>query len=122
MSMVITRKTVAGTGWPLRNPADMFTAFAELAAQGWTGGVTCESIGWKLRLSADGKQTVNAVVGQWLVLDGDLKAVSAAAFDEAYSADDVVEFPTAEEEPAVEEPVVPEVMPTSVDSSVPIVR
>lgn len=120
MSMTITRKTIAGKGWPLRTPEDMFAALGELTGQGWTGAVTIEASGWKLRLSADGKQTVNATTGEWLVQDGGLKAMSAAEFADDYDSEHAVEFPGGATEP---EPEAPEPEPGfSEDTSVPIVQ
>lgn len=122
MSMTITRKTIAGKGWPLRNPEDMFAALGELTGQGWTGAVTCEADGWKLRLSADGKQTVNATTGQWLVQDVGLKAVSVAEFGEDYDSEQAVEFPGGQT-PAEPEPPAAEPEPgISEDTAVPIVQ
>lgn len=60
--------------------------------------------------------------GEWLVLDGDLKACGAAAFDDAYTSDEPVEFPAVEAAPVMKAAEVPDVMPTSADTSVPIVR
>lgn len=122
MSMTITRKTIAGKGWPLRTPEDMFAALGELTGQGWTGAVTIEAGGWKLRLSADGKQTVNATAGQWLVQDGALKAMSVAEFAEDYDSELTVEFPGSTTQPEPE-PEVPEPEAGfSEDTAVPIVQ
>ena len=92
--MEVTRKTVVGTGWPLRDASDLMSALTDLTDQGWTGGIQFEGGQWRLRLSADGKNTVNAVLGQWLILDGELRAVSCDDFDEAYTSDPVT-FPMA---------------------------
>lgn len=124
MGMQITRKTVGGTGWPLRDQADMLSALAELSAQGWTGGIQFEGGEWKLRLSADGRNSVNAVLGEWLVLDGELKALPCSAFDDGYESDTPVEFPVVA--PAVVEAMVEEPVPfgslTSPDVSSRMVR
>lgn len=93
MSMQITRKTVAGTGWPLRDQADMLTALAELSDQGWAGTIDLAGGAWKLVLRKDGKNTVNAELDQWLVLDGDLKALPCSVFDDGYEPEAPVEFP-----------------------------
>lgn len=68
------------------------SALTELSSQGWAGGIQFEGGEWKLRLSADGKNTVNAKLGEWLILDGDLRAISCDDFDELYTSDPV-EFP-----------------------------
>lgn len=93
MGMQITRKTVGGTGWPLRDQADMLAALAELSARGWTGAISFEGGSWQLRLSGDNRNTVNATLGQWLVEDGDLKALPCSTFDDGYESDTPVEFP-----------------------------
>jgi len=90
--MIITRREVSGTGWPLRTNEDLMSALTELSSQGWTGAIQFESGEWKLRLSADGKNTVNTKLGEWLILDGDLRAISCGDFDELYTSDHV-EFP-----------------------------
>lgn len=129
MAMTITRKTVAGTGWPLRNATDMFTALAELTAQGWTGAVELTIGGtWKLRLSGDSKPTVNATIGQWLIQDGELRAITGDVFAETYTSDEDVEFPTGGaggDEPNTESAAseaLDEVSQDSPDTAVPIVR
>lgn len=104
MGMQITRKTVGGTGWPLRDQSDMLTALAELSDQGWTGGISFEAGEWKLRLSADGKNTVNATLGEWLVDDGGLKSLDCTEFDGGYESDTPVVFPQVTE--PVADPVV----------------
>lgn len=122
MSMTITRKTVAGKGWPLRTPEDMFAALGELTGQGWTGAVTIEASGWKLRLSADGKQTVNATTGEWLVQDGGLKSMSATAFTHDYDSEQPIEFPGGAPDPEPEPEMVEPEPGFSEDTSVPIVQ
>lgn len=100
--MIITRREVPGTGWPLRTTEDLMSALTELSLQGWTGAIQFEGGEWKLRLSADGKNTVNTKLGEWLVLDGDLRAISCNDFDELYTSDPV-EFPMQMSAPAEEE-------------------
>lgn len=119
MAVTITRKAVERRGWPLTSPADMFTALEELEDHGWTGAVSRES-DWALRLSCSGKQTVNAAIGQWLVLDVDLKAIAASDFDAEFDSDEPVEFPeqVVEEAPVAE----PEPYMTSEDTAVPLAR
>jgi hypothetical protein len=100
------------------------TALTELKDQGWSGGIETAGDTWKLVLRRDGKNTVNAELGQWLVLDGDLRAMSPADFqDHGYTSDPVVEFP-ALAEPVVEEvPVDAEPFgATSPDTAVKAVR
>lgn len=100
--MTITRKQLTGNGWPLRAVDDMMTALTELSGQGWTGAVTFDNGQWQLRLSCDGKNTVNAVLGEWLVQDIDLRTMTITDFDTDYSSDPVT-FPTSEKAPEVEE-------------------
>jgi hypothetical protein len=126
MSMQITRKTVGGTGWPLRDQADMLTAVAELSDQGWSGTIDFSGGTWKLLLRRDGKNTVNAELGEWLVLDGDLKALPCSAFDDGYESDTPVEFPVVEPDDPPADAVVEEPVPfgslTSPDVSTRMVR
>lgn len=120
--MEVTRKTVVGSGWPLRDASDLMSALTDLTNQGWAGGIQFEGGQWRLRLSADGKNTVNAVLGQWLVLDGELRAVSCDDFDEAYTSDPVT-FPMAMEATEVmEEPSAPFGSQTSPNVSSRMVR
>jgi hypothetical protein len=117
MAMTITRKTVTASGWPLRDHTDMFTALTELSSQGWEGAVSFEHGVWALRLSASGRQTINATTGQWLLLDGELKAVAAETFGESYESDEPVTFPKPAPDPVIEpveaEPVPERVVDTS---------
>lgn len=120
--MSVTRRAVEGLrGWPLRGPEDMFTALAELEPEGWEGAVARERDAWRLRLSFSGKQTVNAVVGQWLVHDGELRIVPLEQFAEAYLSDPV-EFPPAPEPEPEPEPQEVEEVQAVERTSVPISR
>lgn len=93
MSFPLTRES-SGTGWPLRDAADMMAALTDLKLQGWTGSIETAGDSWKLVLRCDGKNTVNAELGQWLVLDGDLKALALSDFEAmGYSSDPVITFP-----------------------------
>lgn len=121
MGLPLTRES-SGTGWPLRDTADLMAALTELKAQGWAGGIETVGDTWKLVLRRDGKNTVNAELGQWLVLDGDLKALSLTDFQgNGYSSDPVVEFPSVDE-PVTEEVVSEPFGATSPDTAVPAVR
>jgi hypothetical protein len=121
MPTPVTRLAVEDiASWPLRGPSDLFEALTELEADGWEGAVTREGGTWSLRLSASGKQTVNATVGQWIVDDGGLKVLSPQEFIARYAPAVEVDFPTVDE---VEEPEPEEIIPqTSPDTSVPISR
>jgi len=102
MGIGLTRQS-GGTGWPLRDQVDMLAALAELSAQGWSGGIEFDAGQWKLRLSMDGKNSVNASLGQWLVQDGGLKALLCSDFDaQGYTPDTPVEFPQIDPEPVVD--------------------
>src|SRR6476660_1804335 len=123
MGLPLTRES-SGTGWPLRDTTDLMTALTELKAQGWAGGIETAGDAWKLVLRRDGRNTVNAELGQWLILDGDLKALSLDDFEShGYSSDPVVEFPVPEV-PVVDDPPVESVTfgVTSPDTAVPAVR
>ena len=97
MGIGLTRRS-GGTGWPLRDTPDLMSALTELTAQGWSGGIEFAGGNWKLILRMDGKNTVNAELGQWLVLDGELKALPCSDFDaQGYTPGAVVEFPQTEE-------------------------
>lgn len=116
----VTRKAVEDLpSWPLVEPADLFTALTELKDLGWDGAI--DSGVWSLRLSCSGKQTVNAELGQWLVLDGELRTVAPNAFPDSYESPEEIVFP----EPDVVEEPDPEPEPepqTSPDTSVPLTR
>lgn len=123
MGLPLTREW-SGTGWPLRDTSDLMAALTELKDQGWSGGIETAGDTWKLVLRRDGTNTVNAELGQWLVLDGDLRAMSPSDFqDHGYTSDPVVTFP-ALAEPVVEEvPVDAEPFgATSPDTAVKAVR
>lgn len=123
MGLPLTRES-SGTGWPLRDITDLMSALTELKAQGWSGGIETAGDTWKLVLRRDGKNTVNAELGEWLVLDGDLKALSLADFQShGYSSDPAVEFPTQDEPVVAEVPVDAEPFgATSPDTAVKAVR
>lgn len=122
MATAITRLAVEDIeSWPLRNPADLFEALTELQEKGWDGAIEHELSTWRLRLSRSGKNTVNAAIGQWLVLDGELKTVSPADFDSQYASPEPVEFPAAEVTDDPEPEAEPE-QESSPDTAVPISR
>lgn len=117
--ILVTRKAVEDLpSWPLVEPQDLFTALTELKRDhGWEGSLDTAS--WKVCFSKSGKNSVNAELGQWLVLDGDLRVVRPPEFTVAYESPEDVVFPEPEPEP---EPA-PEPEPqTSPDTFVPITR
>jgi len=77
--------------------ADANATNAEVNASTYTGVTTSVAN----ELAADGKNTVNTKLGEWLVLDGDLRAISCNDFDELYTSDPV-EFPMQISTPAEE--------------------
>lgn len=101
--VTLKRKAVEDTGWPLANQSDMLKALTKLIAQGFTGAVSYEDDAWSLRLSANGRNTVTAQIGQWLVLDGnDLRAVKQPELLVVYDVDEKDKLPEPAPEPEPE--------------------
>jgi len=116
----VTRKAVEDLpSWPLIEPQDIFDALTELKRDhGWEG--TLDTTSWKICLSQSGKNSVNANLGQCLILDGELRVLDPAAAVDIYDFSEPVDFPTADQVEVAEE-VEPEPQ-TSPDTSVPITR
>ncbi|MCV7255355.1 hypothetical protein H7J86_24635 [Mycobacterium hackensackense] len=118
----VTRKAVEDLpSWPLIEPQDLLTAVTELKRDyGWDG--TIDSSKWSICLSCSGKNSVNAALGQWLVLDGELRVFNGAAGLDIYDPSQPVDF-LQDDTPAQEPAAEPEPEPqTSEDTSVPITR
>ena len=79
MSVTVTRKPVALTAWHLTDQAAMLDALSFLSAQGWRGSLSPTDTGWNLELNADDPvRQVIAELGDWLIVDGGLRKLSAA--------------------------------------------
>jgi len=85
MSVSVTRKPVSLTAWHLIDQAAMLDALSVLSGDGWRGSLSPLESGWVLELNADEPtRQVIAEVGEWLVLDGGLRKLSAADVDADY--------------------------------------
>ncbi len=89
MSIMLARKPTPLPAWHLTDQAAMLTALDELSDLGWRGSVMRDPSAdtWRLELNADTptRQAI-ASVGEWLVLDGDLRAMSDADCTANYEA------------------------------------
>jgi hypothetical protein len=89
MAIMLERKPTQHQGWHLLDAAAMLTAFEELKPSGWRGGLSADEGGaWRLELNANDHVTITAQIGQWLVLDGQLRVLGADECAELY--DEVV--------------------------------
>jgi len=78
MSVTVTRKPVELTAWHLTTQADMLDALSVLSGQGWRGSLSPFDAGWRLELNADDPiRQVIAELGDWLIMDGGLRKLSA---------------------------------------------
>lgn len=77
--VVLTRKPVGLTAWELVDQSAMLDALTVLSADGWRGAVLqADGGGWLLELNADSPtRQVVARVGDWLVVDMELRKLSA---------------------------------------------
>jgi len=79
MSVIVTRKPVDLTAWHLVDQAAMLDALSVLSGDSWRGSLSPLESGWQLELNADNPtRQVIAELGDWLVLDGGLRKLSAA--------------------------------------------
>ena len=81
MSVSLERKATPLPAWHLTDSAAMVAALTELSATGWRGtvGYNPDSAVWQIDVvSADGTTEVGAIIGDWLILDGQLSSVSDA--------------------------------------------
>lgn len=117
--ILVTRKAVEDLpAWPLLEPGDLFAAITELkSGHGWEG--TFDSATLTICLSKSGRNSVNAGLGQCLVLDGELRVVAPAPFLDLYETDTVIDFPEPEPDPEPEPEPEPQSSP---DTAVPISR
>ena len=85
MSVSVTRKPVALTAWHLIDQAAMLDALSVLSGQGWRGSLSPVDASWVLELNADDPvRQVIAELGDWLVVYGGLRKLSAAEVDADY--------------------------------------
>jgi hypothetical protein len=81
----LVRKPTPLTAFELVDQAAMLEALTFLAAEGWRGALSPEDGVWVLELNADNPtRQVIADLGEWLVLDGGLRKLSAAEVDADY--------------------------------------
>jgi hypothetical protein len=75
----LVRKPTPLTAFELVDQAAMLEALTFLAAEGWRGALSPEDGVWVLELNADNPtRQVIAEVGDWLIVDGGLRKLSAA--------------------------------------------
>jgi len=85
MSVVVTRKPVELTAWHLVDQAAMLDALSVLSADGWRGSLSPVESSWVLELNADDPiRQVIADIGDWLVVDGGLRKLSASELETDY--------------------------------------
>lgn len=83
MAIMLTRKPIPLPGWHLVDQAAMLEALGELSELGWRGAVSRSGDTWRIEVN---KVTppVQAALGDWLVLDGTLTAMSDADCGDGY--------------------------------------
>jgi hypothetical protein len=75
----LVRKPIPLTAFELVDQAAMLEALTFLAAEGWRGALSQSDDGWRLEMNIDEPPAqVVAVVGDWLVVDGSVRTLSAA--------------------------------------------
>ena len=78
----LVRKPVPLTAFELVDQAAMLEALTFLAGEGWRGALSQSDDGWSLEMNIDDPvQQVSASVGDWLVVDGGVRLLSAAEVD-----------------------------------------
>jgi hypothetical protein len=81
----LVRKPVPLTAFELVDQAAMLEALTFLAGEGWRGALSQSDDGWSLEMNIDDPvQQVSASVGDWLVVDGGVRLLSAAEVDASY--------------------------------------
>ena len=81
----LVRKSTPLTAFELVDQAAMLDALTFLAAEGWRGALSPEDGVWVLELNADNPtRQVVAELGDWLILDGGLRKLSATEVDADY--------------------------------------
>ena len=81
----LVRKPVPLTAFELVDQAAMLEALTFLAGEGWRGALSQSDSGWSLEMNIDepARQVV-AGVGDWLVVDGGVRLLSAAEVEASY--------------------------------------
>ena len=81
----LVRKPVPLTAFELVDQAAMLEALTFLAGEGWRGALSQSDDGWSLEMNIDepARQVV-AGVGDWLVVDGGVRLLSAAEVAASY--------------------------------------
>jgi len=75
----LVRKPTPLTAFELVDEAAMLEALTFLSGQGWRGALSQSDDGWQLEMNTDEPSAqVVAVVGEWLVVDGSVRKLSAA--------------------------------------------
>jgi hypothetical protein len=75
----LVRKPTPLPAFDLVDEAAMLEALTFLSGQGWRGALSQSDEGWRLEMNIDEPPTqVVAVVGEWLVVDGSVRTLSAA--------------------------------------------
>ena len=81
----LVRKPVPLPAFELVDQAAMLEALTFLAGEGWRGALSQSDDGWSLEMNIDepARQVV-AGVGDWLVVDGGVRLLSAAEVEASY--------------------------------------
>lgn len=81
----LVRKPVPLAAFELVDQAAMLEALTFLAGAGWRGALSQSDDGWSLELNIDEPvRQVVAVVGDWLVVDGGVRLLSAVEVEASY--------------------------------------
>ena len=81
----LVRKPVPLTAFELVDQAAMLEALTFLAGEGWRGALSQSDDGWSLEMNIDDPaQQVVAGVGDWLVVDGGVRLLSAVEVEASY--------------------------------------
>jgi hypothetical protein len=81
----LVRKPVPLPAFELVDQAAMLEALTFLAGEGWRGALSQSDDGWSLEMNIDepARQVV-AGLGDWLVVDGGVRLLSAAQVEASY--------------------------------------
>ena len=81
----LVRKPVPLPAFELVDQAAMLEALTFLAGEGWRGALSQSDDGWSLEMNIDDPvRQVVAGVGDWLVVDGGVRLLSAAEVEASY--------------------------------------
>jgi hypothetical protein len=81
----LVRKPTPLTAFELVDQAAMLEALTFLAADGWRGALSQSDDGWRLEMNTDNPvRQVVAEVGDWLVVDGGVRLLSASEVSASY--------------------------------------